>query len=60
MEAKQKVATTNRRPKMEPTTVFLLDQARARVAASKKPSLAELCEKLGGWNVPEVSGRLKK
>lgn len=48
-----------RRPKMEPASV-LHDQARVRVLASGKPSLRDLCSTFGGWNVPEVSGKVKQ
>lgn len=49
----------SRRPKMEPPTEALRDEARARVEASGKPSLSALRRRLGGWDVPEVSGRIK-
>lgn len=37
-----------------------LNAARERVEASGAPSLAELREKFGDWDVPEVSGTVKQ
>lgn len=51
---------TSRRPKMASAAVVALDEARARVIASRPPSLKELCAKLGGWDVAELSGHVAK
>lgn len=35
-----------------------IDAARARVAASGKPTLQELRDKFSGWDGPELSGKV--
>jgi hypothetical protein len=57
-QPKLKDASSQRRPKMEPTSTASLDRVRARVIASGGPSLAELRSKFGGWPVAELSGRM--
>lgn len=48
--------TTNRRPKLEPTTVVLLDQARARILSRQRTTLSELRKRLEGVLEDDISG----
>ena len=60
MKARQGYSTVPVRPgRLENAKTVKLDLARARVIAAGGPSLRELSEKLGGWGVAEVSGRVK-
>jgi len=59
MKAQPKTANA-RRPKMEPTAMLQLDEARRRVIASQRPSLSELRSRLGGWQVTEVVGKVTR
>ncbi|WAC72091.1 hypothetical protein OU995_21355 [Roseateles sp. SL47] len=46
----------NRRPKLEPTAVVLLDQARARILARQRTTLSEVRQRLEGLLEDEISG----
>jgi len=48
--------TTNRRPRLEPTAVVLLDQARARILSRQRTTLSELRERLEGVLEDDISG----
>lgn len=48
--------TTNRRRNLEPTTVVLLDQARARILSGQRTTLSELRKRLEGVLEDDISG----
>lgn len=48
--------TTNRRRNLEPTTVVLLDQARARILSRQRTTLSELRKRLEGVLEDDISG----
>ena len=48
-----------RRPKLEPTGVVMLDQARARALVKQRSSLGELRKKLANVLEDDISGVVK-